>query len=733
MRFSKVQFFTTFCMVLTADIACSQSTEEDIFLSFGDEEFVSIATGQQQSLAKAPAVATVITAQQIEAMGATNLDEVLESVPGLHVSLSSLWFSPIYSMRGIHTDSNAQVLMLMNGTPLTQILLGDRGPRSTLPVSNIARVEVIRGPGSAVYGADAFAGVINIITKTAADIGGTQLGGRIGSFNTAELWLLHGSTLGEVDVTFNFDVFKTDGDDNRIINDDLQTLFDTQLGTDASLAPGSTSTDIKRADLGLSLAWRNLKFSMWHWRQNGGVGPGAAQALDPSGFGETNDYLFDLGYANDDTFDDWEIAAKLSYMDINHKAENTLFPAGALLPLGCDGNINPLPQVCDDQPGGLPFRFGYFTEGLIGNAGSNEEYVRLDASTFYNGFKAHTVRMGAGYIYAQFHAQEQKNYGPGITFPPLEVPCPIGSVPFCNVVDGDLTDVSGTEFVYLPEMNRSNYYGSLQDEWRFAADWELTLGVRYDHFSDFGSTVNPRAALVWNARQELTAKLLYGRAFRAPSFAELFSVNNPVVLGNPDLDPETINTYELVFAYRPILDVRTGLNLFYYEIDDLIQFVPDANDLGTRTARNNGGQKGRGFELEAEWHISPALALTGHYAFQQSEFEETGATVGKAPGQQLYGDFRWAFVADWEFSVIANWVGDRERDAGDPREPIDDYTWVNAVLRRKNIGNRVDLTLKIKNLLDADAFEPSPRDSGVTGDYPLEGRGVFLSASYRIH
>ncbi len=115
----------------------------------------------------------------------------------------------------------------------------------------------------------------------------------------------------------------------------------------------------------------------------------------------------------------------------------------------------------------------------------------------------------------------------------------------------------------------------LQDEWQLADDWQLTAGVRYDEYSDFGGTINPRAALVWDINQQLTSKLLYGRAFRAPTFSEQGNQNNPVLLGNRNLRPETINTYEWAFDYRPVSSLRTAVNLYYYQIESLISVVPD--------------------------------------------------------------------------------------------------------------------------------------------------------------
>jgi iron complex outermembrane receptor protein len=112
----------------------------------------------------------------IEAIGATDLDDVLK--PSDSMSSNALRLDPIYVIRGIHSLFNPQVLVLINGIPITNLFVGSDLIWGGMPINDIARIEVIRGPGSAVYGADAFAGVINIITKTAQDIDGTEIGAR---------------------------------------------------------------------------------------------------------------------------------------------------------------------------------------------------------------------------------------------------------------------------------------------------------------------------------------------------------------------------------------------------------------------------------------------------------------------------------------------------------------------------------------------------------------------------
>ncbi len=735
---SSVRYHCLWLALLLPFAGKSMADEEDLLLSFGDEDFVSIATGQQQAIADAPAVATVITASEIAAMGAANLDQVLATVPGLHVSISSYRFSPIYSMRGIHTDRNPQVLMLVNGTPITQNYFGDRGAKNTLPVSNIARVEVIRGPGSAIYGADAFAGVINVITKTSAQVNGTQLGARIGSFDTRELWLLNGSKVGEVELAFSMNLFRTDGDSGRIIEADAQSTFDSVIapltGIAVSLAPSQADTDEERADIRADISWRNWTFSVWNWRQRGGVGPGLALALDPAGESEANNYLLDLGYANRDSFEKWEYEARLSYMDINTRSKQSLFPAGALIPLTSEGNVRA--NVDAANPG----RFGLFTEGMLGNPEVYEEHTRFDTSAFFTGFDHHSIRIAAGVSYAELRGEETKNYGPPALLE--EEPVDSGPFPIFEEVGGELTSVTGTQYNFITDESRTVYYASLQDEWSLAADWNLTLGVRYDHYSDFGSTVNPRAAVVWNTRRDLTTKFLYGRAFRAPSFAELFIINNPVSLGNEELDPETINTFEVAFDYRPTFDLRTGLNVYYYEIDDSIQYRVERGVEDARKAENTGGQTGYGFELEASWRLTPSLSLQAYYALQRSSFDDEGSSgsepVANAPQHQLYADLRWNFAYDWELSGQAKWVSGRKREPGDPRSEIDDYTLASLVLRRTNIINHMDVSLVVNNVFDIEPYEPSPGVADIPGgslvpnDFPLAGRAIYGTIGYRF-
>jgi iron complex outermembrane receptor protein len=284
--------------------------------------------------------------------------------------------------------------------------------------------------------------------------------------------------------------------------------------------------------------------------------------------------------------------------------------------------------------------------------------------------------------------------------------------------------------VYLEDQHRSLLYAGLQDEWTFAKGWELTAGVRYDSYSDFGSEVSPRLALVWQTTDALTTKLLYGHAFRPPSSGEQHLQNNPVTLGNEGLDPETIDSLELAFDYRPVKSLRLGLNLFVYEIEGLIDYVSDPAPATTKTAQNAKDQEGHGFELEADWKVTDTLRLRGNVAWQHSEDKDTGEIVPDAPGLQFYANAHWKFAPDWSLDGQYFWVGDRHRADGDTRSDIADYDIVNLTLRRKNIMKHWDFALAARNLFDEDAREPGP--TSVPDDYPLERLSFWAEMRYNF-
>ncbi|MDH5297659.1 MAG: TonB-dependent receptor [Desulfobulbaceae bacterium] len=680
----------------------SKYQEEDYYRT---DRLLLTATGTMRPLHKAPAVASIVTAEEIEQMGATTLEEVLETVPGLHVGASAVSrLDSVFSIRGIHTGFNPQVLFLVNGLPATDAYYGRQAPNFRMPVANIARVEVIRGPGSAIYGADAYAGVINVITKEAKDIDGTKVGARVGSFDTYDTWLQHGGTWGGWDVAASLEWQKSNSDPDRIIDRDLQTILDGGPGG-VSNAPGPLQNDYNLVDGHLTLAKGKWTARFWGWLQDdAGTGAGGAHALPASDADGDNveQLLCDLLYRDTTSVPEWDLSTRLSYFYLHTDPYFQLFPPGSTLFIGDDGNL------LTGNRGPVTF-----SDGAIGEPQTTDHHFGLDLVGFYSGFDTHRLRLGAGAKYIEEKTEEAKNFGPGIldivTMPGLPA-----------VVDGTLYGVSGRD-IFMENQRRRMLYFSAQDEWTFARHWDFTVGVRYDHYSDFGDTVNPRAALVWETRPDLTTKLLYGEAFRPPSFSEQYVKNNPSVLGNPSLEPETIRTWELAFDYQTTKSLRTLLNLFSYKADDLIDYV-------NGTAQNARNQNGYGLEVEAVWDPTDTLRLQGNFSYQRSKNRDTEELVADAPGMQFYANAHWTFQPQWSVDGQYFWIADRRRATADTRPAIDNYSLVNLTLRRTKIASHWDAAVAARNLFDENVREPGP--TSVPNDFPMPSRSFWAEVRY---
>jgi iron complex outermembrane receptor protein len=680
----------------------AQAQEEELALAYGDKSFVTIASGTKQPIARAPSVATVITAEDIAAIGAADIDEALETVPGLHVSRSPLGYDPIYVIRGIDTQYNPEVLMLVNGIPITGAYVGDRSQVwAGMPVENIARIEVIRGPGSALYGADAFAGVINIITKTAADINGTEVGLRAGSFNSRDAWVQHGGTWGGFDAAAYLRAGHTHGQ-RQTISADEQSGLDTLFGTTASLAPGPVNLGYDAIDGRIDLSrdkWR-LRAG-YQQRSNAGSGAGVASALDPVGTSYGERVNTDLTYQDANFARDLDVTVQASYLYITEQSDLTLFPPGA------------------------NFGLGAFPDGVIGNPDKWERHLRANLAAVYSGLQSHKLRFGAGTQNDNlYQTQESRNYNqvfePGVGYVPQPLP-------------GGMTEMNNTDIFMTPHDRRVNYVYA-QDEWAFTRDWYLTAGIRHDQYSDFGGTTNPRLALVWDTAYNLTSKLLYGTAFRPPSFAELYNINNPVAQGNPNLKPETNQSVELAFSWQAASTLQGNLNLFRYQMKDILRFVPDPST-GISTAQNAGSQHGQGFETELVWDANQSLRLSGNYAQQRSIDEATNQDAGIAPEHHVYARADWRFMPRWTLDTQLNYVADRKRAPGDTRPDIADYHTVDLTVRSKNRSGDWGFSFKVLNLFNADAREPSPFGTPfvpIPYDLPLAGRAWRVELSHQL-
>ncbi|MBA4372739.1 MAG: hypothetical protein C0402_07720 [Thermodesulfovibrio sp.] len=658
------------------------SKEEQAFLSmyFKPEE-LEISTRRAIPLIKAPAIATVITDREIRTMGARTLIDVLKLVPGMGISITDQGFYRL-EVRGTVTGQSEKVLVMIDGHGLNRNVAGSAFPffLDYLSVDNIRKIEIVRGPGSALYGTNAFVAVINIITKSSEDVEGANLSVSGGSFDTRKYNLLAGKTFSNgLKISGSIDYLKTDGPDLLITRDRLS-------GTPFTTAPGNADTRFEGAGIFLEASYKNLTYRSQYLANDRGAYLGLGYAL--TDFNSIKSYNFwqELSYSHSFT-EKFSSKIKLYYDYFNQDWLVKVFPNGFA---------------------------GSFPDGMIGGPKAKDRTIGGEIQFDYSISDTNQLLAGINY-------EELKQYA-------------VKAISNFNPITGEylgaVQDISSWAN-WNRNAKRYIFAAYFQDEWNIRDNVSLTAGGRYDHYSDFGDTINPRFGVVWRFLENAELKLLYGQAFRAPTFTELYTVNNPTLMGNPALAPEKIKTYEASIGYTYAGRFRIDLNYFYNDMDDLI-----VRNLSTSPATyaNLGRAKSNGIEAVLSGKYSADNYWKISYSWQDPRDSHTGARLAFVPGNRASASVNYGLSKYLVSHVDVLWTGTRPRPKGDTRDDVASYTTVDLTLTLRNVYKTLEIQAAIHNLFDEKYEDPdlSGASRFIPHDYPREGISALLRISYKF-
>ena len=271
----------------------------------------------------------------------------------------------------------------------------------------------------------------------------------------------------------------------------------------------------------------------------------------------------------------------------------------------------------------------------------------------------------------------------------------------------------------LDDRRKQTAWGAyLQDEWRISELWIANIGLRHDQTSQFGSSVNPRAALIFLPRATTTLKLLSGRAFRPPNAYELYyNDGNVTQKANTALRAETVRTSEIVLEERFAPGLRGTLNVYRYRIDNLITQRTDPAD-GLLVFVNQESVDARGIEAELERKWDNGAIARVAIASQSNRDSRTGTTLIGSP--RTLAKTRLAVPVHgprWFAGIEANYIGARSTLAGN----TDSSFWLsNLTLTGDRVLPGTRASLGIYNLTNrryADPGAPEHRQDqiGQTG------------------
>jgi iron complex outermembrane receptor protein len=616
-------------------------------------EVVVAGSKRAQESRDVPSFVSVVSAAEIREHGYRTLADVLRTLPGFYVS-NDRNYSYI-GVRGFSRpgDWNSRVLLLLNGLRTNENLydLAYIGEEFSVDVDLIDRVEVIRGPSSALYGSNAFFAVINVVTRGGNSLAGTEITTSAASFGTYAGRASYGRTFANgldllVSGTYS------DGKGRNLFYPE----FDAPL-TNNGFANGGDHEEFHK--LLVTASKGNFSFQANTVTREKGLPTGAYATIFNDKRTRTTDELS---------------LASLSYQRAlsDGASFSTRLHAGRY---AYDGE------------------YAYYPDVLPNKDLSVGEWVGLEIDA--------ARKIGA----RQF-----------LTF----------GAEFRDDFKQLLTNFDPEPYLLYSEMrNKSTREGVFaQDEIKLADPLMLYAGVRLDHYEGFGFATSPRLAMIYTPTPATTFKFIAGRAFRAPNEYELYSVS-PGYTSNPTLEPEHIETLELIAQHFIGGGVQISASAFRNRLTDLIeQRLDSANNLFVYG--NMEETHSRGLELGLE--VNRGHGLTGQlsYSLQRTEDAETGTELSNSPGQMVQMQLRSPILGSGVIAALdAQYMSGRRTVAANV---AGGHTLSNLSLFAPRTFGRFDLSATIYNVFGARYADPVP-DSFVQDTIRQDGRSFRVRST----
>jgi outer membrane receptor for ferrienterochelin and colicins len=518
---------------------------------------VSTATKTAEGLDEAPAVITVVTQADIQQWGLQSVAEVLSHAVGFYLTDDHIL--PNVGVRGMSGGLGAEsgvIKVMIDGASVAyRTTSGNWLGIELIPLGSIAQIEIIRGPASALYGADAFLGVVNIITVKPEDMrpirarvaAGLAEGNPGGRFD-----VVSGTRFGKFDLLLGAAGETSDRSGLALPSESPAPTLPSSVGT------RRTALDLHRRSLVLQARF-------------GYRDPAAGHLIFSA-------YASGLERGGD--FAHWAQLAATS--DRDGRSFGTVVARGQFR-LDFDGLLHASDSV------DLALTTTYFQGGILPadriEIASNPFYVERQES--YRG--VNTVAE------ARFTPSRRFNVIAG-----AETVYDVESIGEPQRIDRNTGQpVFGTS-QDSSAVNLTNVGTYLSTTYKVFDPWlKATGGVRYDHHNVYGEQLTGRVGVTSRWTRALVAKLLYGSAFKAPS--PYLSYASPLrpgdVVGNPHLEPQRIHTLEYQMSFKPDQFFGVTSSLSYNWLLDKAEFTPSGIN---QTARNVSSQRSLSWETRAD-------------------------------------------------------------------------------------------------------------------------------------
>lgn len=511
------------------------------------DEVVVTATRTENDVKKVPASTQVITQEDIKRGGATSVRNALSMYANIFQKSKVRGGGHDIIIRGMETKHS---LVMVNGRRISNEAdangLGNAMSLDRININDVEKIEIVRGPSSALYGSEAMGGVLNIITKPSKEQ--TLLTGlEHTSEDTSHWWHADTGRIGNFSMTLDARFNKI----NRSMPDTATESdpYGTAQTYNASL--NYYVNDHSYVNAYMDYYSQHLKTDMGTpamkpitlTTSSGKMSLSGQAMLEGTGSKAFKQKNYGISWNGKTDKNDWQIQAYMS--KFNWSTTSNTKVLGSIPPAGMEGMFNYLLQQKNT------YDFNHDEHNMWAIEGRDSLRVN----------DHHRVTFGAEYVKDKVAGTGLGSNGDGVH----------------SITENGKTKLSS-------EKTLSSYAAYLQDEIEYGK-WFIVPAIRYDHHSAYGSHTSPKIGVTYNATDHFRIKANYGDGFKAPSVSQLYydldmemGRGNWVHLtGNPNLKPEKSKSWDL--GVEAEFGKGYGsLTYFDNDVDNLIASIPKGKD-----------------------------------------------------------------------------------------------------------------------------------------------------------
>lgn len=697
--------FTALCV---AQGAQASSNDPDLF-DLSLEELLQVkvhsASNIEESLAEAPATMIVLSKDELNARGYDNLSEIFDDLPSMEMvrPYGDTYF--VNYMRGYRNTIGTPYLVLIDGVVFNSLYFNITMNIATLPLSQVQRIEVVYGPASSVYGANAFMGVVNIITErpTEGQASQLQFSQRVGS--------------------------------------DATVISDMSWSASAGKLLAQVSARLERADL------RNrIDNQQVYWLQDQHYGNRQlwGEFLDHPTYADSRFSSALDSYSVDARlyYQNWEFAAQYSLLDVGYGSiyPADKIPANSTWPL-YQGSYYARYQTDLAPNHRSRTLLRYRTDGVAEDShdleawnvtNTSDELADIGGIALAPGESARMLHFQywvsdnhSWTLQQDFDSQLSEQwslaYGGKYEYKNLQKA-------YQQTFSGPIAASSSGQLGQLPTPPASGYIDPnnriswrdwgvyLQSKHRLSERSNVNLGVRFDNNSAYGSSTNWRGAYNYQLHN-WNFKLMYGEGFQEPTPRSLYGAWAGSG-ADPDLAPETSHTIEASAQY---VQEQVSHLWSWYRIennDTVINFSGGARNAGSRDIIGLDYHFSYQFAA-SDWGKITAKAYASYYlkadeqTFDLGSQQQVGTeAIGDLAKLKLWAMVDWRMRDDLGFYLTARYVGARDTVVTNPVRRVPSYTVYDVNSQWTGLWQgRVDLSFRVLNLFNKSYVHPGIREA----------------------